>query len=127
MDIRRLQGMRWYRLELFAGSDLFESLRDFLNREGLREAYVLSCIGSVDKVVLAYPTTHSVVPEVAQVTLEGLFEINGLAGEIRQTEGQVKIHLHGSLSRQAREVVGGAFLEGTRILKMAELIIAGVK
>jgi predicted DNA-binding protein with PD1-like motif len=125
MDIRPLQGMQWYRVELSAGADLFQSLRDFLNREGLREAYVLYCIGSVDKAVLAYPKTRDIPPEVARVTLEDLFEINVIAGEVRRAGDQIKVHLHGSLTKQAREVVGGAILEGTRIFKVAELVIAG--
>lgn len=127
MDIRPLQGMQWYRLELSAGADLFQSLREFLDREGLREAYVLYCIGSVDKAVLAYPKTRTLPPEVARVPLEDLFEINVIAGEVRRAGDEIKVHLHGSLTKQAREVVGGAILEGTRIFKVAELVIAGSK
>jgi predicted DNA-binding protein with PD1-like motif len=125
MDIRPLQGMRWYRVELGAGADLFQSLRDFLVKEGLREAYVLYCIGSVDRAVLAYPKTSDIPPEIARVPLEGLFEINVIAGEVRRAGDQIKVHLHGSLTRQAREVAGGAILEGTRIFKVAELVMAG--
>lgn len=127
MDIRPLQGMQWYRVELGAGADLFQSLRDLLNREELQEAYVLYCIGSVDKAILAYPKTREIPPEVARVVLEDLFEINVIAGEIRRAGDQIKVHLHGSLTRQAREVVGGAILEGTRIFKVAELVIVGAK
>jgi len=127
MDIRSLQGTQWYRVELGAGADLFQCLRDFLDRETLREAYVLSCIGSVDKAVLAYPKTRDIPPEVARVALEDLFEINVIAGEVRRIGDHIKVHLHGSLTKQAREVVGGAILEGTRIFKVAELVIAGVK
>jgi predicted DNA-binding protein with PD1-like motif len=127
MDVRSLQGMHWYRVEFGAGADLFQSLRDFLNREELCEAYVLYCIGSVDKAVLAYPKTREIPPEVARVALEDLFEINTIAGEVRRVGDQIIVHLHGSLTKQAREVVGGAILEGTRIFKVAELVIAGAK
>jgi predicted DNA-binding protein with PD1-like motif len=127
MDVRSLQGMQWYRVEFGAGADLFQSLRDFLNREALREAYVLYCIGSVDKAVVAYPKTREIPPEVARVVLDDLFEINTIAGEVRRAGDQIKVHLHGSLTKQAREVVGGAILDGTRIFKVAELVIAGVK
>lgn len=127
MDVRSLQGVQWYRVEFGAGADLFQSLRDFLNREQLREAYVLYCIGSVDKAVLAYPKTREIPPEVARVPLEDLFEINVIAGEVRRMGDEIKVHLHGSLTKQAREVLGGAILEGTRIFKVAELIIVGAK
>jgi len=127
MDVRSLQGMQWYRVEFDAGADLFQSLRDFLNREQLREAYVLYCIGSVDKAVLAYPKTREIPPEVSRVSLEDLFEINVIAGEVRRMGDQIKVHLHGSLTKQGREVLGGAILEGTRIFKVAELVMVGAK
>jgi len=86
---------------------------------------VLYGIGSVDKAVLAYPKTREIPPEIARVTLEDLVEINVIAGEVGRVGDQVKVHLHGSLTKQAREVVGGAILEGTRIFKMAELVVVG--
>ncbi len=127
MEIRPFQGSAWYRVELGPGEDLFKSLRDFLNRETLREAYVLYCIGSLDRVVLAYPKTQTVPPEVEQFTLEGLFEINVIAGEVRRRGNEIKVHLHGSITRAGTEVSGGAINEGTRIFKVAEMVIVGVK
>ena len=91
MEIRSFQGSAWYRVGLGPGADLFQSLRDFLNKEGLREAYVLYCIGSLDRVVLAYPKTRTVPPEVERFTLEGLFEINGIAGEVRRQGQEIKV------------------------------------
>jgi predicted DNA-binding protein with PD1-like motif len=111
IHVRALQGAQWYRVVLRAGADLFHSLRDVVNRESLQEAYVLYGIGSVDKAVLAYPKTREIPPEIARVTLEDLFQVN----------------VHGSLTKQAREVVGGAILKGTRIFKVAELVMIGVK
>ena len=96
-------------------------------RERLREAYVLSCIGSLEKVVLAYPKTKVLPPEIESIVLEGLFEINGISGNIKQEAGEIKVHLHGSLSRAGKEVFGGAIIAGTRIFKIAELVIVGVK
>jgi predicted DNA-binding protein with PD1-like motif len=127
MEIRPFQGSNWYRVELGPGADLFGSLRDFLNKEGLREAYVIYCIGSLDRVVLAYPKTPTVPPEIERFTLEGLFEINVIAGELRRQGSEIKVHLHGSVTRAGTEVSGGAINEGTRIFKVAELVIAGVK
>lgn len=125
MEIRALPAMRWYRVELPAGADLFQSLRDFLDREHLREAYVLYCIGSLDEAVLAYPKTRALPPEVARVPLQGLFEINVISGQVWRAGDEIKVHLHGSITRQARKVFGGAILEGTRVFKTAELLMAG--
>ena len=127
MEIRPFQGSNWYRVELGPGADLFESLRDFLNKEALREAYIIYCIGSLDRVVLAYPKTSTVPPEVERFTLEGLFEINVIAGELRRQGSEIKVHLHGSVTRAGTEVSGGAINEGTRIFKVAEIVIVGVK
>jgi len=127
MEIRPFEGSAWYRVEFGPGADLFGALRDFFNKEGLREAYVLYCIGSLDRVVLAYPKTRTVPPEVERLTLEGLFEINVIAGEVRRQGEEIKAHLHGSVTRAGTEVSGGAINEGTRIFKVAELVIVGVK
>jgi len=127
METHSFKGSAWYRVELGPGADLFQSLRDFLNREGLREAYVLYCIGSLDRVVLAYPKTKTVPPEVERFALEGLFEINVIAGEVRRQGDEIKVHLHGSVTKAGTEVNGGAVIEGTRIFKVAELVIVGVK
>ena len=127
MEIRPFQGSTWYRVELGPGADLFENLRGFLNKEALREAYIVYCIGSLDRVALAYPKTKTVPPEIERFTLEGLFEINVIAGEVRRQGNEIKVHLHGSVSREGSEVSGGAIIEGTRIFKVAEMVIVGVK
>ena len=92
-----------------------------------REAYVLSCIGSFEKVVLAYPKTKALPPEIEKIVGEGLFEINGISGTIKEEAGEIRVHLHGSLSRAGKEVFGGAIIAGTRIFKIAELVIAGIR
>jgi predicted DNA-binding protein with PD1-like motif len=114
-------------LTLGAGEDLFRALRDFFRKENLIEAYILSCIGSVEKVVLAYPKTKQIPPEIERISLEGLFEINGISGNIKQEAGEIKVHLHGSISKAGREVSGGAINEGTRVFKVAELVVVGIK
>jgi predicted DNA-binding protein with PD1-like motif len=68
-----------------------------------------------------------VPPEIERFTLEGLFEINVIAGEVRSMGQEIKVHLHGSITRAGREVCGGAIMEGTRIFKVAELLLLGVK
>jgi predicted DNA-binding protein with PD1-like motif len=127
MEYATIPVTRWYRLTLQAGEDLFQTLRDFFQKEGLTEAYVLSCIGSFEKVVLAYPKTGNLPPEIERITLEGLFEINGIAGNIKKEGGTIKVHLHGSVSKAGLEVMGGAINEGTKVFKVAELVVGAVK
>jgi len=126
MEIAKIPTPMWYRVTLGAGEDLFQALREFFKKEKLKEAHILSCIGSLEKVVLAYPKTKQIPPEVERITLEGLFEINGILGNIKEEAGEIKVHLHGSISKAGREVSGGAINEGTRVFKVAELVIVGM-
>lgn len=127
MDIAQISTPIWYRVTLEAGEDLFQALKDFMEKEDLKEAYILSCIGSLKRVVLAYPKTKAIPPEIETIIMEGLFEINGISGNIKKEAGGIKVHLHGSISKAGREVSGGAINEGTRIFKIAELMIVGIK
>ena len=127
MEIAEISTPRWYKVTLKAGDDLFQSLREFFKEEKLKEAYILSCIGSLEKVGLAYPKTKQIPPEIDRMSLEGLFEINGISGNIKKEAGEIKVHLHGSVSQSGIEVSGGAMNEGTRIFKVAELVIVGTK
>ena len=127
MDIAQISPSSWYRVTLGPGEDLFRTMKDFFRKERLREAYVLSCIGSLEKVVLAYPKTKVLPPEIEKIVIEGLFEINGISGTIKEEAGEINVHLHGSLSRAGKEVFGGAIIAGTRIFKIAELVIAGIR
>ncbi len=127
MEVERLDHPEFYCLRLGAGDDLFRALREFLDREGLRKAFVLSTIGSLRKVVVNFPVTNETVPRVESVTLEGLFEINGISGEVWREDGGVRVHLHGSVARGAEELYGGGLGEGAEVLKLAELSIAGIR
>jgi len=127
VDIAQISTPMWYKVTLEAGEDLFQALKGFFQEEKLKEAYVLSCIGSLEKVVLAYPKTRQIPPEIGRMSLEGLFEINGISGNIKKEAGEIKVHLHGSISKAGKEVNGGAMNEGTRVFKVAELVIVGTK
>jgi predicted DNA-binding protein with PD1-like motif len=127
MEIDKISTPMWYKVTLEAGEDLFQALRGFFQKEKLKEAYVLTCIGSLEKVVLAYPKTRQIPPEIDRMSLEGLFEINGISGNIKKEAGEIKVHLHGSISKAGIEVTGGAMNEGTRVFKVAELVIIGIK
>ena len=126
MEVTRLDTCTLYHLRLGPGADLFQSLRDFLEREGLNRAYVLSTIGSLRRIVINYPDTADMPPKVESVTLEGLFEINGISGEVWRGEGGIQVHLHGSITRKAETLYGGGLGDGAEVLKLAEMVIAGV-
>ena len=126
MEIRSLSGLKWYQLSLGPGTGLHAALRDFLEKENLSKAYILTCIGSCSKVVAVYPRTSDIPPELGRLEWEGFFEINTIAGDVTREGDGIRVHLHGSLTKNGEEVFGGAIQEGTTIFKMADLVIAGL-
>jgi predicted DNA-binding protein with PD1-like motif len=127
MEAAKFEHPEFYYLRLGAGEDLFGALREFLDRERLQRAFVLSTIGSLRKVVVNFPVTNEAVPRVECITLEGLFEINGISGEVWREDGAVRVHLHGSVARGAEELYGGGLGEGAEVLKLAEMSIVGIR
>jgi len=125
MEIKELSGLRWYQLNLDPGVQVHKALADFLEETGLSHAYVLSCVGSCTKVNLVYPKTTDIPPELGAVEYNGLFEINGIVGDVKRVDGEIKVHLHGSFTQEGVKAFGGAVREGTTIFKMAEMVIAG--
>ena len=66
-------------------------------------------------------------PEVGSIVLDGPFEINGISGEVWRDGAEIRVHLHGSVTREAGTLYGGGLGEGAVVLKLAEMIIAGIK
>ncbi len=127
MDIVKFNKMTFYHLRLGPGADLFTALRDFLQKEGLNRAFILSTIGSLRKVVINYPETTEMPPKVGKIVLEGLFEINGISGEVWREHASIHVHLHGSVSERGKNLYGGGMTESAIVLKLAELYIVGEK
>lgn len=125
MVIKDLTDLKWYKLTLDEGAVIHNSLQDFLIEKNLTSAYILSCVGSCTKVNLVFPKTVTIPPELGAIEFNGLFEINGIVGDVQKDNGEIKVHLHGSFTKEGKEVFGGAVREGTTVFKMAEMIIAG--
>lgn len=127
MDIVKFEKTAFYHLRLGPGADLFQALRDFLQKQGLNRAFVLSTIGSLRRVVINYPETAEMPPRVGCITLEGLFEINGISGEVWREDATIHVHLHGSITERGENLYGGGMTESAIVLKLAELFIVGEK
>ena len=115
MKVSELSGLKWYQVVLDPGVLLHDSLKQFLVENNLRQAFVLSCVGSCTDVVAVFPKTKEIPPELGRVVFEGLFEMNGISGDVKRDGDEVKVHLHGSFAKQGKEVFGGAIQDGTRI------------
>lgn len=126
MTVTALPAPRYLHLKLGPGADLFAALREFLDAQNLERAFVLSTIGSLRRVVVNYPKALADDPEVGSVALEGAYEINGVSGEVWREPGRIRVHLHGSVTREASTLHGGGLGEGAVVLKLAEMVILGI-
>jgi predicted DNA-binding protein with PD1-like motif len=122
-----LDNLQYFHLRLGPGDDLFRSLRLFLDEQGLARAFLLSTIGSLRRVVVNFPKAVADNPEVGSIALDGAFEINGICGEVWREEKAIRVHLHGTVTREGSTLYGGGLGEGAVVLKLAEMVIAGVK
>ena len=126
MQITPLPNPAFYHLRLEPGANLQQALRDFLDAQMLDRAFVLSTIGSVRRAVVNFPMTDTQPPEVGHEDFDGLYEINGIAGEIWREAGETRVHLHGSITHRAAAVFGGG-LGDLVVFKLAEMVILGLK
>lgn len=114
-------------MRLGPGSDLFQGLRDFFIQEKLERAFILSSIGSLEKVICNYPVTGTIMPPpVKSKTVEKFLEINGISGELWREKDVVRVHLHGSLTHEGDTLFGGGFADGAKVLVQAEMVIMGL-
>lgn len=127
MIVKKIEKPEWFHVKLPTGSDLFQGLRDFLDEQKLSRAYVLTTIGSMTKAICNYPVGDKMPPEVRNKKYEQLLEINGIAGEVWREDGNIRVHLHGSLTHEADTVYGGGLADGARVLMQAEMVIMGLK
>jgi predicted DNA-binding protein with PD1-like motif len=122
-----LDNLKYFHLRLGPGADLFQSLRLFLDEQGLARAFLVSTIGSLRRVVVNFPKAVVDNPEVGSIVLDGPFEINGITGEVWREDKAIRVHLHGSVTREGSTLYGGGLGDGAVVLKLAEMVIAGVK
>lgn len=125
MYTAKLEKPSYYHLRLEPGENLHQSLRGFLTAQGLSRAFVLSTIGSVRAAVVNFPVTDADPPEVRCESLQGLYEINGIAGEVWREGAEVRVHLHGSITHRAATVYGGGLGDAV-VFKLAEMVILGL-
>jgi predicted DNA-binding protein with PD1-like motif len=129
MVTKTLDSLQYFHLRLGPGEDLFQSLRDFLDEQELERAFLLSTIGSLRRVVVNFPKALVDNPEIGSIALDGPFEINGISGEVWRESKETRVHLHGTVTRAGAgsELYGGGLGDGAIVLKLAEMVIAGIK
>lgn len=109
--------MRTFAFRLKPGKDLRLGIEEFIAEKGLKAAFVVTCVGGLDKLVFRMA---GATPEKQDTrTLVDNFEIVSLVG----TSGEDGSHFHIAVSNREGQVFGGHLKEGTTIFPTAEVVI----
>ena len=94
----------YHRLE--AGESLMEGLESLALSEGIREAAVISCIGSLSQ--LKRRNLCNREREHERETIDEILELVSAEGYVQPLEeGRVQVHIHVAAARPSGEIVGG--------------------
>jgi predicted DNA-binding protein with PD1-like motif len=104
---------RFYALRLLPQQELLSALRDFIQQQGLRAAWISGCVGSLHEVALRYAGREGVT------LLSGKFEVISLIGTL-EAGGE---HLHLAVADKNGDITGGHVMEGCRVRTTLELVI----
>lgn len=107
---------RHYALRLRPGADLVEELAAFAAREGLRAAFVATCVGSLSRAALRFAGVREAAVR------EEAFEICSLVGTLGGAPG-ARPHLHLAISDARGAMMGGHALEGCVVRTTAEVVL----
>ncbi|TET91568.1 MAG: DUF296 domain-containing protein [Methanomassiliicoccales archaeon] len=99
------------------GENLFESLKEIIEKHGIKNGLVLSGIGMLRNFVLGYYDGS----EYQKKEFKDPCELLSLQGSIT-TKGETVIHLHTSLADESRNVIGGHLFEA-EVCSLNELVI----
>jgi predicted DNA-binding protein with PD1-like motif len=113
---------RVFILELVRGEKIIESIRELLEKEGIKNAYIASAIGSIGKLCFHRPTSRAPVTEDENLSLLEPFEIGGIMGTV--IDGVEHLHF----SAASKESVQIGHLEpGTEVLYLTEIVLIELK
>jgi len=102
------EGNRWV-LRLDDGQDLFGTLTEFAEHEGIGAGAVLFGIGMFRKAAFGYWNGS----EYAAHELTVPHEVVALHGTIARADGRPSIHLHGAVAGPDHRLLGGHLLRAT--------------
>ena len=91
------------------GESLIEALESLARSEGIREAIVTSCIGSLSQLKLRNLCGYEDgAPEFQRQVIDENLELVSAEGYIQPLpEGEIRVHIHVSAARPSGEMVGG--------------------
>ena len=103
-------------LRLGPGADLRKAVTRFARENRLRAGIVLTCVGSLSRVVLR------LADQPEGTTFEGKHEIVSMVGTL-SPDGE---HLHLAVSDSTGRTVGGHLLEGSIVYTTAEIAVGEI-
>jgi predicted DNA-binding protein with PD1-like motif len=109
-------------LNLERGEKLLESIRQALAELSVRDAVLVSAIGSLSKVVFHRITTTDEVPQDEFITLEGPIELSAVDGMV--VDGEPHLHM---VFSDLENTYSGHLEDGSVICYLAELVFAEIK
>ena len=119
-------------VRLKPGTDLLLGLEEACKHNGINNGVIISAIGSLNGVSFCNPVE---LPEkkakygYGEVTkLSGPIELTGASGIIcHDTDGQINLHIHISLSDRYGNAHGGHLVAGTPVLLTVDAIIGEIQ
>ena len=119
MRTHSFDASRFVALRLDPGEDVLLSLRAVVEEQRIRNAAILSGVGSLDRYHFHVVQTTNMPPGNTFVQGEGPFDILTITGLV--VDGQVHAHITFSNSELA---MGGHLEEGCRVLTFAVVLMA---
>ena len=91
------------------GESLIEGLETLARSEGIREAIITSCIGSLSQLKLRNLCGYEEsVPEFQRQVIDDTLELVSAEGYVQPlADGGIRVHIHVAAARPSGEVVGG--------------------
>ncbi len=91
------------------GESLIEGLETLARSEGIREAIITSCIGSLSQLKLRNLCGHEEgVAEFQRQVIDETLELVSAEGYVQPLgDGGIRVHIHVAAARPSGEVVGG--------------------
>lgn len=113
-------------IRLDPGDDLLPSIGKAVVESGLGSGFVVSCIGALSRARLtSMLSTMNGMFYAPMRELSGALEMVTASGNVEpKADGGVKVHLHGLLDVEFRELVGGHFDDTGNIIGItAEILV----
>ena len=108
-----------YRMALDRDGLLLESIGELIKQKNILDGHVMVTAGSVQECTIHYVASTAAKPKDIFKTVKGPYEILNAGGII--ADGAPHIHI--TLSRGGKSVVGGHLEKGCRVLYLAEVTI----